>query len=170
MSNHTTDKKYLAKKRVGKTQRLNKLMPKLLGPVLQARGLTISRILTEWPQLAGTAKGWSEPQSLKFPPGKTSDGSLLVNVASGRGPEMQMMAHEIVNRINQIFGYRAIARIAITQTAMKPKSAPKRQKIIRDASPDEKRAFSEARRHITTNASPELQKALDMLGKSLAED
>ena len=170
MTNHTRDEKHVQRKRVGKTQRLSKLMPKLLSPVMQARGLTVSRIITEWPSLAGDAHRWSEPQSLKFPPGKTVEGSLMVNVASGRGPEMQMMTQDIISRINQLFGYRAVSRIAISQTAMKPKTAPSRQKIIRDATPEEKRAFSEARGKITKQVSPELQEALDMLGKSLAQD
>ena len=158
------------RKRVGKTQRLNALMPKLLGPVMQARGLTVSRIISDWPRLAGAAQHWSEPQSLKFPPGKTMEGSLMVNVASGRGPEMQMMTGEIISRINMLFGYRAVSRIAISQTAMRPKQTPKPQKIYREWGAAEKTAFQEARRSITTKASPELQKALDNLGKSLAED
>ncbi len=158
------------KRRVGKSQRLSKLMPKLLGPVMQARGMTISRIITEWPRLSGSAQYWSEPQSLKFPPGKTMDGSLMVNVASGRGPEMQMMTHEIITRINQLFGYKAIARIAITQTAMRQKIKAVPPKIVREWGPEEKTAFNTARGKITSNASPELQKALDNLGKSLAED
>jgi len=170
MINHNSGNKNRQQNRRGKTQRLNKLMPKLLGPVLQARGLTVSRIITEWPQLAGDAREWSEPQSLKFPPGKQSEGSLMVNVASGRGPEMQMMSGEIIMRINQLFGYRAVARIAITQTVMKQKTPRIPKKIIRDATPEEKRAFSQARQKITPKASPELQKALDNLGKSLAED
>ena len=161
---------YGGKKRVGKSQRLSKLMPKLLGPVMQARGLTISRIITDWPHLAVASKDWSEPQSLKFPPGKTTEGSLTVNVASGRGPEMQMMTGELISRINQLFGYRAVSRIVISQTAMRAKKPEKALKISREWSEAEKTAFKKTHDTSLAKASPELQKALDNLGKSLAED
>ena len=159
-----------AKKRTGKTRRLNALMPKLLGPVMHARGLTISRIITDWPRLAGDAKGWSEPHTLKFPPGKTMDGTLTVNVASGRGPEMQMMTNEVISRINQLFGYRAVNRIVITQTAMSIKKPAKQEKIVREWSLDEKTTFHNRPKGDLSKASPELQKALDNLGKSLTKD
>jgi hypothetical protein len=156
--------------RQGRTQRLNKLLPKLLGPVMQARGLTISKIITDWPHLAGEAAGWCEPQSLKFPPGKTTEGSLAVNVASGRGPEMQMATAEIISRINQLFGYQAVMRITITQVSMKPKTRPEPPANIQKSTPEEKTAFTAARSKIDKNTSPELKEALDNLGKSLADD
>lgn len=175
MVSNSSDHKHKArsagrKKRVGKTRRLNTLMPKLLGPVMHARGLTVSRIITEWPRLAGDSKDWSEPHSLKFPAGKTTDGSLTVNVASGRGPEMQMMTQEVISRINQLFGYRAVSRIVITQTAMHVKKPAKQEKIVREWSEDEKTAFRNRPEDDHTKASPELQKALDNLGKSLTKD
>ena len=158
------------KNRTRKSQRLSKLLPRLLGPVTSARGLSMSRIISEWSEIAGDARTWSEPQSISFPPHKTGDGSLLVNVASGRGPEMQMMASEIIGRVNQLFGYRAVSRLSITQIAMRPKLVPREGEQKRAVTADEKRAFSAARRKIPPSSSPELREALDNLGKSLAGD
>jgi hypothetical protein len=158
------------RKRENKTLRLNRLLPKLIGAAARTRGLTHNNIITNWPDLAGDAAGWSAPQSLKFPTGKKIDGNLSVRVASGRGPEMQMMEAEVISRINQLFGYGAVKRITITQTAMTPKSPPEPDASVRKSTPEEKKAFTEARSKINKKADPELQKALDKLGKSLAED
>lgn len=145
-------------------------MPKLLGPVMQARGLTMSRLITDWARLAGEAQDWSEPHALKFPPKKKVDGCLTVNVASGRGPEMQMMSDAIISRINQLFGYRAVSRITITQAAMYVQKGRKEKKNSRHANTADKAVFDTIRKTIPAKASPELQEVLDRLGKSLADD
>lgn len=166
------DPKSPTQKRKGKTRRLNQLTAGLLGPVLRARGITIHRIITEWPHIAGDAAAWSEPQTIKFPQNQKDEGSLTVTVRSGRGPEIQMLEEEIIRRCNQVFGYRAIARIVISQTAGTPLSVqtpsphPPAYPIKPDA--DTAKAFDDARQKITPQTSPELRKALDTLGKSLS--
>ncbi len=160
------------KARQGKTRRLNQLTASLLGPVLRARGITIHRVITEWQQIAGDAASWSEPQSIKFPQNQQDEGTLTVTVRSGRGPEIQMLEEDIIRRCNQVFGYRAIARIVISQTTTTPLTAEisPPQPIPNTIKPDAEtaQAFDDAREEIAPDASPQLRKALDTLGKSLA--
>ena len=161
--------------------RLNLLTTGLLGPALRARGITIHRIITEWPHIAGDAATWSEPQAIKFPNyqhggSQQDEGTLTITVRSGRGPEIQMLEGEIISRCNQVFGYRAIGRIAISQTTGTPladaadRKSPQPQPIPSHIKPDQAtaQAFDEARQTITTDASPALRQALDRLGKSLS--
>lgn len=166
------DPKTPPQKRKGKTRRLNQLTAGLLGPVLRARGITIHRMITEWPHIAGDAAAWSEPQNIKFPQNQQDEGILTVTVRSGRGPEIQMLETEIIRRCNQVFGYRAIARIVISQTAGTPLAAQKSspQPIPSTIKPDADtaQAFDDARQKIDPETSPELRKALDTLGKSLS--
>ena len=166
------DPKTPTQKRKGKTRRLNQLTAGLLGPVLRVRGITIHRIITEWPHIAGDAAAWSEPQNIKFPQNQQDEGSLTITVRSGRGPEIQMLEEEIIRRCNQVFGYRAIARIVISQTAGTPLSVqtPTPQPAARPTRPDADtaKAYDEARQKIAPQTSPELRQALDTLGKSLS--
>ena len=166
------DPKTPTQKRKGKTRRLNQLTAGLLGPVLRARGITIHRIITEWPHIAGDAAAWSEPQNIKFPQNQQDEGSLTITVRSGRGPEIQMLEEEIIRRCNQVFGYRAIARIVISQTAGTPLSVqtPTLQPAARPTIPDADtaKAYDEAREKIAPQTSPELRQAIDTLGKSLS--
>lgn len=158
-------------KRQGKTRRLNQLTASLLGPVLRARGITIHRIITEWNLIAGHAAGWSEPHAIHFPQNQQDEGTLTITVRSGRGPEIQMLEPEIISRCNQVFGYRAITRIAISQTTGAPLDAHSEQNLPPPssikASDEDEVAFEKARHEIKPDASPALRKALDMLGKSL---
>ena len=98
--------------------RLGRITEGLLGPALAARGFTHSRIVTSWPGIAGEAAAWSEPANISFPRGKSDGGTLVVNVRSGRGPEMQMLLPGIIERCNAVFGYGAIGRITVTQVSM----------------------------------------------------
>ena len=159
-------------KRQGKSRRLNQLTAHLLGPSLRARGITIHRIVTEWQTIAGDAASWSEPASISFPQGQQDHGTLTVAVQSGRGPEMQMLETTIVKHCNQVFGYRAIDRITISQTTLTPlrpadMPLPPAPNTIK---PDAESAvqIQKTRLEITTSSSPELRKALDNLGKSLS--
>ena len=97
---------------------------------------------------------------------------MTITVRSGRGPEIQMLEEEIIRRCNQVFGYRALARIVISQTAGTPLGAqtpapqPTPSTIKPDA--DTAKAFDDARQKIAPQTSPELRQALDTLGKSLS--
>lgn len=165
MSNSNNHPRHKTGARSGKTTRLGRLAEKLLGPALAARGFSHHRIITEWPRIAGDAAQWSEPATITFPKGQTRDGTLVVNIRSGRGPEMQMLIPSILEQCNAVFGYQAVSRITITQVAMEqpgqpPPPAPAPAPA---ASPGDPPALD-----APDGISPELHKALDNLGKSLA--
>jgi hypothetical protein len=156
--------------RKGRRQRLNKVTARLLGPALRRQGITINRIITEWPQIAGDASGWCEPASINFTANTTNNGTLTVNVASGRGPEMQMMTADIIRKVNQVFGYGAISRITISQTTLPLQTASSLPKYRQKITPELAEKFTQERQNIDPNISEDLRKALDNLGKSLSGD
>ena len=153
--------------RRGKPTRLNSLTEKLIGPAMMARGFSHSRIVTEWPQAASTAADWSEPASITFPRGQSRDGTLQVNIRSGRGPEMQMMIPAIIENCNAVFGYAAVARITITQVAMDAtmKGAPPEPAAPKADHGDKGESYPLPD---SLPVSEDLRKTLDNLGKSLS--
>ena len=96
-------------------RRLNKVMAGLLGPVLAKQGLVLARILAEWPKLAGDMAAWATPQETRFPAGGSREGVLVVRVASGFAPRLQMQAATLITQLNTRLGYAAIKRISILQ-------------------------------------------------------
>lgn len=158
----------MTKHKRGKTRRLNTLTDRLINPVLRQRGISLSRIVTEWQNIAGDAAAWSEPAMIRFPEGESRDGTLTVSIRSGRGPEMQMLSPAIIDSCNAVFGYAAISRINITQSvasgARQPQpDAPKTRKP-KPLSPTE---WTLQRHRIDQVKDETIRKTLDNLGKSL---
>ena len=103
-------------KRTKKISRINNFLSKIIAPSLRERGYLISRIIINWQDIAGEAAAWSYPVNISFGTYENQEiGTLTLNVASGRAPEMQMHKSEIIIKCNQLFGYNAIAKINIIQ-------------------------------------------------------
>lgn len=83
----------------------------------ETRGFAISRLLTHWPEVAG-----AELAALTRPVkvGYTREGlgaTLTVLVAPAAAPMVEMRKERLREKVNAVYGYNAIARIHLTQTA-----------------------------------------------------
>jgi hypothetical protein len=93
----------------------------LLGQHLRAatekRGFAIARLLTHWAEIAG-AEIAPLCRPVKIGHAKGGMGATLTLLAHGAaGPMLQMHLPALRERINACYGYNAIARITLTQTA-----------------------------------------------------
>lgn len=83
----------------------------------EARGFAVTRLLTNWAEVAGEDLARiTRPVKI----GYSRDGigaTLTLLVASAHAPLVQMQLPRLVERVNAIYGYSAISRIALTQTA-----------------------------------------------------
>ena len=84
-----------------------------LDKFLKKRGFIHNEIITSWPTLAGDAKNWSFPLKINFPKNKKEEGTLHIKIKSGLGPELEMQSKEIIDKINSMFGYKAINKIKL---------------------------------------------------------
>lgn len=83
----------------------------------KARGFAQPRVLTEWPDMVGAdiAK-LARPVSVDYARGGI--GATLVLLCTGASaPLIEMQKETLRQKINDLYGYGAIARIKITQTA-----------------------------------------------------
>ncbi|MGR3270897.1 DUF721 domain-containing protein [Thalassococcus profundi] len=83
----------------------------------ESRGFAQSRVLTHWPEIAGEdVAAISRPVDIGF--GKGGLGATLTLLTTGaQAPMLEMQKEQIRARVNAVYGYNAIARIRITQTA-----------------------------------------------------
>jgi hypothetical protein len=128
-------------------------------PLFKARGLAGTRMLTDWPQIAGkelASHCW--PEKVSFPKGKKTDGTLTIGVENGFALELQHMQPVILERVNRFYGYQALTRLAIYQGATRKKPS------IVKAPP---RKISGAVYDPSSIQDPELKKALQSLANSL---
>ncbi len=83
----------------------------------EARGFAVARLLTQWDQIAG-AETAAITRPVKVSYGREGFGATLtLLVASSHAPMVQMSVPRLIERVNAAYGYAAIARIALTQTA-----------------------------------------------------
>lgn len=84
------------------------------------RGFAESRMLADWPSIVGPMLAKvSQPQSLNFPVGLRDNGTLCIRVdAGGWATEIQHLEPIILDKIATYFGYRAVARLSITQAPL----------------------------------------------------
>lgn len=83
----------------------------------EERGFAQSRLLTQWAEIAGAEIARiARPVQISY--GQGGFGATLTLLTKGaNGPMLQMQLQDLRERVNAVYGYNAIARIKITQTA-----------------------------------------------------
>ena len=83
----------------------------------EARGFAVARLLTQWDQIAGPEMA-AVTRPVKVHYGREGLGATLtLLVAPAHAPMVQMSLPRLIDRVNAAYGYAAIARITLTQTA-----------------------------------------------------
>ena len=98
----------------------------------EARGFAVTRLLTAWDEIAGDLAPVTRPVKVGY--GREGlGGTLTLLVQTAHAPMVQMSLPRLIERVNAAYGYAAIARITLTQTAatgfaegQTPFAAPKR--------------------------------------------
>ncbi|WP_425040248.1 DUF721 domain-containing protein [Primorskyibacter sp. S187A] len=134
----------------------------------ESRGFAVTRLLTHWDEIAGLdVSQISRPVEVSY--GRGGMGATLSLLTTGaQAPMLEMQKEQIRSRVNACYGYNAIARVRITQTAptgfadgqvaFQHKEAPKGP----PAPPAE--AVAQAEREMVGVSDPGLRDALTRLG------
>jgi hypothetical protein len=97
--------------------RASSLMQTRIREASESRGFAVSRLLTHWSEVVGDAiADVTRPVEVSY--GKGGMGATLTILTTGpQAPMIEMQKEHICERVNACYGYRAIARVRITQTA-----------------------------------------------------
>ena len=84
---------------------------------VESRGFAESRLLTRWEEIAGAeTAAIARPVNVSYARGGM--GATLTLLTSGaQAPMVEMQKDQLRARVNAVYGYNAISRIKITQTA-----------------------------------------------------
>jgi hypothetical protein len=144
-----------------------------LGAAFGKRGFAEARVLLDWRAIMGEALA-AHCRPVKVSYAAKGFGATLVVLAEGaRAPEVEMLAPRIVERVNAHYGYRAIARVKITQTAGFAGLAEASREFERRPGKGEPGAAlppaeaGEVARTVSEVADPDLRAALDRLGRNV---
>ena len=138
------------------------LLPDIGAAAFKRFGFVQSAIVSRWAEIVGARYAEvSAPESIRFPTGKKSDGTLTLSVMGAHAPMMQHVAPAIMERVNQFFGYTAVARIVIRQGAI---AAPR----ARAAPPALRPVPAELGDSLRNIVDPELRECLSALAGAVA--
>jgi hypothetical protein len=83
----------------------------------ETRGFAVTRLLTHWAEIVGEATAAiATPVNVSYGKGGMS-ASLTVLTTGAQAPMLEMQKEQIREKVNACYGYRAISRVRITQTA-----------------------------------------------------
>ena len=149
-------------------QRASGLVQPRIRAASEKRGFAISRLLTHWAEIVGPEfADMTRPIDISY--GRGGFGATLTVLTTGaQAPMLQMQDAKLKSRVNACYGYNAISRIRITQTAPTGFSdgqasfdhKPKAKSTPKTVSP----ATQQVARNMVHNvADTDLQKALERL-------
>jgi hypothetical protein len=140
------------------------LLPEAGGAAFRRFGFVQSSIVSRWSEIVGDRyAAVSSPESIRFPPGKRSDGVLSLIVEGAHAPMMQHVGPVIIERVNRFFGYQAVARVAFRQGLVQVARARTR------AAPSSLRPIPvELGESLREVADPELRACLESLARGVA--
>lgn len=143
-------------------RQLGTLLARLARQTGKQRGFAIAQVLTRWPEIAGDSlAGVCAPERLTFPTGKTAEAVLTIRVEPGFAPMVQHRTPEILSRINQYYGYRAVARLRLRQAPL----AKSRRRRAPPPAPVSPQIQAEIAGQVAGISNPNLRAALEGLGK-----
>ncbi|MDO6729709.1 DUF721 domain-containing protein [Marinovum sp. 2_MG-2023] len=97
--------------------RTSSLLNQRIQRASESRGFAQTRLLTHWPEVAGEdIAAIARPVNVSF--GRGGLGATLTVLTTGaNAPLLEMQKEQLRQKVNAVYGYNAISRIRITQTA-----------------------------------------------------
>lgn len=154
----------VAPERTRRVRSVGDMLPQVGHAAFRRFGFVQSSVVSRWREIVGERYAKvSAPESIRFPPGKRSDGVLTLVVEGAHAPMMQHVAPVIIERVNRFFGYAAVARVNVRQGLVKVA-----EKKARTAPPSLRQIPAQLGDSLRPIADPELRAVLESLARGVA--
>jgi hypothetical protein len=141
---------------------MSRMIPEVAGKALGKKGLGYGKLVTDWALIVGADLGQvTAPVKLAFPRGERTDATLTIDIVPARAIEVQHSMPQLIERVNAVFGYRAVAKIKLVQ---RPPTRLPRAGNLRPLSPSEETDLVELTASVPDG---ELRLALESLGRAM---
>ena len=138
------------------------MIPDVAGKALGKKGLGYGKLVTDWMMIVGPDLGEvTSPVKLSFPRGERTDATLTIDIVPARAIELQHSMPQLIERVNAIFGYSAVARIKMVQ---RPPTRTAPMANLRPLSLAEEKQLVELTEIVPDG---ELRAALESLGRAV---
>jgi hypothetical protein len=97
--------------------RTSSLLQRQIQRAGETRGFAVSRLLTHWVEIVGEdIAAIARPVDVKY--GRQGLGATLTVLTTGaQAPMLELQKEKLREKVNSVYGYNAIARVRLTQTA-----------------------------------------------------
>ena len=162
--------KYSPKRKSRGFVRTGGILSKQIRKASEKRGFVETRLLTHWAEFVGESIAKiAQPVKVNYP--REGLGATLTILSTGaNAPMLQMQLPAIIERVNACYGYSAISRIKITQTA--PTGFNENQKASENPKQAEclsPQAVKDVDMTVENVSNQDLKDALARLGKSIKQ-
>lgn len=148
--------------RQGRVRAAGELALDVGGMAFKRFGFVQGAVVARWKEIVGERYAKvSTPESIRFPAGKKSGGTLTLGVEGAHAPLLQHLGPMIIERVNRFFGYEAVAKVVFKHGV---RSEPERRPARHQPAPVP-RELGDGLREI---ADPELRTVLENLAGALA--
>lgn len=149
--------------RTGRNARaVSELVPAVGGAAFRRFGFMQNAVVARWGEIVGDNYArHSVPESIVFPVGKKSGGTLKVWVTGSFAPMLKHVEPQVIERVNRFFGYAAVARLALRHGDV-PAAAKRRQSTV------EQPLSAETSATLRDIADPDLRASLESLARALS--
>lgn len=141
------------------------MLAKQVQKAAEGRGFAVTRLLTHWPEIAGEQLA-RQTRPVRISYGRGGIGATLILLTSGpAAPMVEMQLPQLRERINACYGYNAIQKISLTQTAASGFAEGQAQFTAapREMRPPDPQAQAEARQVAGQFQDPQLAEAMARL-------
>ena len=147
--------------RSGRTRAVAELVPDIGGQAFRRFGFTQSAVLARWEEIVGERYArHSRPEGLSFPRGAKDGGTLKIAVSGALAPMLRHVEPQVIERVNRVLGYAAVAKIVLRQADFETRAAP--------PPPPATELAPETRSTLREIADPELRASLESLARALS--
>jgi len=99
-------------------KRTDSLLSAKIRQASETRGFAQSRLLTQWAEIVGQdVAAISRPVEVSYGRKEGIGATLTLLTTGANAPMLEMQKEQLRARVNAVYGYNAIARVRITQTA-----------------------------------------------------
>jgi hypothetical protein len=153
----------IGQRRARGPERAGALLASRIRAAGESRGFAVSRLLTHWTEIAGEDMARvTEPVEITY--GKGFGATLTLLVPGAHAPMIEMQKERLREKVNACYGYNAISRIRLTQTARSGFAEPKAAFTHQTPSPE---VVEAAHRTVDGVADDSLRAALEALGRNI---
>lgn len=156
-----------SRRRIGRPTALGLLTGKAAGPALGKRGFATADVLTHWPTIVGgDLSAFAMPVRVKFPKGKSDQGTLVLRVMHGAAATLiHLKTPTVLERVNRFFGYNAVQRVEVSQGPLPAsRGAVKASTTPTPLAPERQARVDKS---VAAVGPPELKQALKRLGEAV---